>query len=87
MESTQKGRKTTKIGVVVSSGGDKTVTVKVESVVMHPLYHRFVQRSRRFRAHDERNDCQVGDKVQITECRPLSRSKRWRVTRVVERAK
>ncbi|HPC84445.1 MAG TPA: 30S ribosomal protein S17 [Thermoanaerobaculaceae bacterium] len=87
MESTQKRRKTTKIGVVVSDGGDKTVTVKVESLVMHPLYHRFVQRSRKFRAHDERNDCRVGDKVQIAECRPLSRTKRWRVTRVVERAK
>lgn len=87
METTQKGRKTTRIGVVVSNAGDKTVTVKVESVVMHPLYHRFVQRSRKFRAHDERNDCQVGDKVQISESRPLSRSKRWRVTRVVERAK
>ena len=54
---------------------------------MHPLYHRFVRRSRKFRAHDELNDCQVGDKVQITESRPLSRSKRWRVSRVVERAK
>ena len=63
------------------------MTVKVESLVMHTLYHRFVQRSRKFMAHDERNDCKVGDKVQINECRPLSRSKRWRVTRVVERAK
>ncbi len=87
MENTDRGRKTSKVGVVVSNGGDKTVTVKVESLVMHPLYHRFVQRARKFRAHDERNDCQVGDKVQIAECRPLSRSKRWRVTRVVERAK
>ena len=87
MESTHKGRKNTKIGVVVSNGGDKTVTVKVESVIMHPLYHRFVRRSRKFRAHDELNDCQVCDKVQITESRPLSRSKRWRVSRVVERAK
>jgi len=86
MENVAKGRKTNKIGTVVSSGADKTVIVKVDNVVMDALYHRFVQRSRKFMAHDEKNDCKVGDRVQITECRPLSRRKRWRVTRVVTRA-
>jgi small subunit ribosomal protein S17 len=65
---------------------DKTVVVRVQSVVIHKLYHRFVQRSRKFMAHDESNDCKVGDKVQIQECRPLSRTKRFRVVRVIERA-
>jgi small subunit ribosomal protein S17 len=86
MESTSKVRKTTKVGTVVSAAMDKTVVVKVESVVMHKLYHRFVQRSRKFMAHDETAACKVGDKVQIVECRPLSRNKRFRVLRVVERA-
>ena len=86
MESVTKGHKTTKVGVVVSSGADKTVVVKVDNLVMDSLYHRFVQRSRTFMAHDEKNDCKVGDRVQISECRPLSRRKRWRVTRVVTRA-
>ena len=86
MEATSKARKTSKIGVVVSDAMDKTVVVKVERVGMHPLYHRFVQRSRKFVAHDEGNACKVGDKVQIVECRPLSKSKRFRVVRVIERA-
>jgi len=86
MEETAKTRKTAKVGTVVSAGMDKTVVVRVQSVVIHKLYHRFVQRSRKFMAHDESNDCKVGDKVQIMECRPLSRSKRFRVVRVIERA-
>jgi small subunit ribosomal protein S17 len=63
---------------------NKTIVVRVDSMVMHKLYHRFVQRSKNFMAHDEENTCQVGDRVQIAECRPLSRRKRWRVVRVVE---
>ncbi|MEW6337509.1 MAG: 30S ribosomal protein S17 [Acidobacteriota bacterium] len=86
MESKPKGRKTTKVGTVVSDAMDKSVVVKVDNVVMHKLYHRFVQRSRKFMAHDEQNSCKTGDKVQIMECRPLSRHKRWRVVRVIERA-
>jgi small subunit ribosomal protein S17 len=86
MESTTKARRTTKIGTVVSDAMDKTVVVKVESLVKHTLYHRFVQRSRKFVAHDEGNACKVGDKVQIVECRPLSKSKKFRVVRVIERA-
>ncbi len=86
MEETAKTNKIAKVGTVVSAGMDKTVVVKVQSVVIHKLYHRFVQRTRKFMAHDESNDCKVGDKVQIMECRPLSRNKRFRVVRVIERA-
>ncbi len=86
MDSTEKSRKITKVGVVVSDAMDKTVVVRVERVGMHNLYHRFVQRSRKFKAHDEANTCKVGDKVQIIECRPLSRTKKFRVVRVIERA-
>mgnify|MGYP001766188820 CR=1 FL=1 len=86
MEETAKTNKIAKVGTVVSAGMDKTVVVRVQSVVIHKLYHRFVQRSRKFMAHDEANDCKVGDKVLISECRPLSRNKRFRVVRVIERA-
>ena len=86
MESTSKVRRTTKVGTVVSDAMDKTVVVKVESVVRHKLYHRFVQHSRKFVVHDEGNTCKLGDKVQIVECRPVSKSKRFRVVRVIERA-
>ena len=85
MERASKSRKTVKVGTVVSSAMDKTVVVRVESLKMHPLYQRFVQHSHKFMAHDEKNECQVGDRVQIVECRPLSRRKRWRVAKVVER--
>ncbi len=86
MENAPKVRRTTKVGTVVSDGMNKTVVVKVESVVVHKLYQRFVQRSRKFMAHDEENTCKVGDKVQIVECRPISKTKRFRVLRVIERA-
>ncbi|MFN3414221.1 MAG: 30S ribosomal protein S17 [Thermoanaerobaculum sp.] len=87
MENRGESRKTVKVGTVVSLAGAKSVVVQVESMVMHPLYHRFVKRSRKFMAHDENGECGLGDKVQIVECRPLSRRKRFRVQRVVERAK
>lgn len=86
MESTTKARRTTKVGTVVSDAMNKTVVVKVENLVKHKLYQRFVRRSRKFVAHDEGNSCKVGDKVQIVECRPLSKSKRFRVVRVIQRA-
>jgi small subunit ribosomal protein S17 len=87
MEQQETSRKAVKVGTVTSSGADKTVVVRVENVMMHPLYHRFIQRSKKFMAHDEENACHVGDRVQIQECRPLSRRKRWRVVRVIERAR
>jgi small subunit ribosomal protein S17 len=72
-----------KVGTVVSHATDKTAIVKVERTVNHPAYRRFVRRSVKFMAHDEKNSCKVGDTVEIVECRPLSARKRWRVRRVV----
>jgi small subunit ribosomal protein S17 len=65
----------------------KTVVVAVENLVRHPLYGRTMRRTTRFKAHDETNDCRVGDTVEITDSRPISKEKRWRVSRIVERAK
>ena len=79
-------RKTTKVGVVTSNAADKSVVVKVENFIMHPLYHRFVRTSSKFMAHDEENSCNAGDRVLIEECRPMSRRKRWRVRKIIERA-
>jgi small subunit ribosomal protein S17 len=79
-------RKTTKVGVVLSNAADKSVVVKVENFVMHPLYHRFIRTGSKFMAHDEENTCNREDRVLIEECRPLSKRKRWRVRRVIERA-
>ena len=79
-------RKTSKVGVVLSAAADKSVVVKVENFVMHPLYHRFMRTSSKFMAHDETNTCNKGDRVLIEECRPLSRRKKWRVRKVIERA-
>ncbi len=74
-------------GIVVSDKMDKTVTVVVERTIMHRLYKRFVKRTAKFAAHDEQNECKVGDRVVIVSSRPLSKNKRWRVREIVERAK
>ena len=79
-------RKTTKVGLVTSNSADKSVVVKVENLVMHPLYSKFVRTSSKFMAHDEENTCNEGDRVLIEECRPLSKRKRWLVRKVIERA-
>jgi len=68
-------------GVVVSDKSDKTVVVKVDRVKIHPKYHKRYKVSRKYKVHDEANECHVGDKVNFVECRPLSRDKRWRVTK------
>jgi small subunit ribosomal protein S17 len=73
-------------GRVVSDKMDKTVTVLVERKVTHPLYGKIVRRSRKFHAHDETNQCHTGDIVMIEECRPLSKTKSWRVTQLVQKA-
>jgi len=73
-------------GRVVSDKMDKTVTVLVERKVMHPIYGKIVRRSQKFHAHDETNQCHTGDIVLIEECRPLSRTKSWKVTELVEKA-
>lgn len=76
-----------KIGVVVSDKMDKTIAVNVERRLMHPIYGKFVKRSKKFFAHDEENTCKVGDKVRIMETRPLSKNKCWRLVEILERAK
>jgi small subunit ribosomal protein S17 len=87
MSSKETSRKTTKVGVVTSSAADKSVVVKVENLVMHPLYSKFMRTTSKFMAHDEANTCGEGDRVLIEECRPLSRRKRWRVREIIERAR
>jgi small subunit ribosomal protein S17 len=74
----------TVIGRVVSDKMDKTVTVLVERRVKHPLYGKFIRRSTKLHAHDEDNSCQTGDTVMIEQCRPISKSKRWRLVKVIE---
>jgi small subunit ribosomal protein S17 len=85
-EATTKTQKTTKVGMVASSGADKSVVVKVENFIMHPLYRRFVRTTSKFMAHDEENTCNPGDRVVIEECRPISKRKKWRVRKIIERA-
>ncbi|MBL7701174.1 MAG: 30S ribosomal protein S17 [Ferruginibacter sp.] len=77
----------TKLGVVSSNKMDKTITVSVERKVKHPLYGKFVKKSTKFHAHDEKNECSIGDTVKIMESRPLSKTKRWRLVEVVEKVK
>jgi len=82
----QRGTKRQMTGTVVSNKADKTVTVLVERLVKHKMYHKIMKRRSKFAAHDDRNDCQIGDKVLISESRPLSKSKRWRIIKIVEKA-
>jgi small subunit ribosomal protein S17 len=77
----------TRIGVVSGNKMDKTITVNVERKVKHPIYGKFVKKTTKFHAHDEKNQCTVGDVVRIMETRPLSKTKRWRLIEVVEKAK
>ena len=76
-----------RIGVVFSNKMDKTVTVAVKWKEKHPIYGKFVNKTKKFHAHDEKNDCNIGDTVRIMETRPLSKLKRWRVVEIMERAK
>jgi len=85
MEKTNDRNVKTLTGVVVSDKMDKTVVVQVECLVKHPVYQKYVRRRKRFAAHDEENQCRVGDTVLIRQCRPLSRRKRWRISKVLER--
>lgn len=74
------------VGTVVSNKMDKTVVVQVERLVKHRMYHKYLRRQAKFTAHDQGNQCQIGDRVMITESRPLSKTKRWRVSEIVEKA-
>ncbi len=84
--SEQQASNRTLQGRVVSSKMDKTVTVLVERQVQHPIYGKFIRRSTKVHAHDEHNECQAGDTVIVEQCRPLSKTKTWRLVKVVERA-
>ena len=75
-----------KIGVVVSNKMDKTVTVLVSQRIKHPVYGKYINRSRKFMAHDEANACRIGDTISIVERRPMSRNKRWRVSEIIDHA-
>ena len=76
-----------RVGIVTSDKMDKTVVVAVVTKVKHPLYKKYITKTKKFKAHDENNECRIGDKVKITETRPLSKDKCWRVAEIIEKAK
>ena len=82
----ERAHRQVKVGRVVSNKMDKTVVVAVENTVTHRLYHRYLKRTTKFHAHDEANECNIGDVVEIVSSRPLSKTKRWRVREIVKRA-
>ena len=77
----------TRIGTVVSDKMDKTIVVSIVTRTQHPLYKKFIKITKKFKAHDENNECGIGDRVMIMETRPLSKSKRWRLVKIIEKAK
>ncbi|MDR1134778.1 MAG: 30S ribosomal protein S17 [Clostridiales Family XIII bacterium] len=82
-----RNRRKTRVGMVISDKMDKTVVVAVEDFVRHSLYGKAVKRTKKFKAHDEENQCNIGDKVRIMETRPISKDKRWRLVNIVEKVK
>jgi small subunit ribosomal protein S17 len=87
MMTEDRNRRKTRVGLVVSDKMDKTIVVAVEDFVRHSLYGKAVKRTKKFKAHDEENQCSIGDKVRIMETRPLSKDKRWRLVNIVEKVK
>jgi small subunit ribosomal protein S17 len=85
-ETVKKSNKRLLIGHVVSDKSDKTIVIRVDTLVKHPLFKKYISKRRKFMAHDPENQCKIGDKVQIIESRPLSRRKRWQLVQVLERA-
>ena len=83
----ERGLRKTRIGVVVSDKMDKTITIAVKYRVRHPLYGKIMNRTTKIKAHDEMNECGIGDTVRVMETRPLSRDKRWRLVEIIEKAK
>ena len=81
-----RGKRKVKVGRVVSDKMDKTIVVSVERLARHRIYKRVIRLTTKFKAHDERNEAHTGDTVEVMECRPLSKTKRWRLVRVVEKA-
>lgn len=86
-EATLRNARKTRMGTVVSDKMDKTIVVAVFENVRHPLYKKIIKNTYRLKAHDENNECKVGDKVQVMETRPLSKDKRWRLLKVIQKAK
>jgi small subunit ribosomal protein S17 len=82
-----KSRKKEFVGIVKSDKMDKTIVVAVETTTLHPLYKKYVTRTKKVKAHDESNEAKIGDRVRVVECRPISKEKCWRLTAIVERAK
>ena len=87
VESTERNLRKTRIGIVASNKMDKTIVVEVHTKVKHPIYKKTMNYTAKFVAHDEKNECDIGDTVEIAETRPLSKSKRWRLVRIVEKVK
>ena len=83
----ERGLRKTRIGKVVSDKMDKTIVVAIETSVKHPLYKKIVKRTYKLKAHDENNECSMGDKVKVMETRPLSKEKRWRLVEIIEKAR
>ena len=75
------------IGIVKSDKMEKTIVVSIETLALHPLYKKYIKRSKKVKAHDEKNDAKIGDRVRVIESRPLSREKRWKLVEIIERAK
>ena len=87
MSENRTSSRKTRVGKVVSDKMDKTIVVAVENRVPHPLYKKIIKRTYRLKAHDENNDCGIGDRVRVMETRPLSKDKRWRLVEILEKAK
>lgn len=87
MQQEERNLRKTRVGTVVSDKMDKTIVVEVKDSVKHPLYKKIIKRTVRFKAHDEKNECGIGDRIVIMETRPLSKDKRWRFVKTIEKAK
>ena len=87
MEDKRTSSRKTRVGKVVSDKMDKTIVVAIADRVQHPLYKKFINRTDKLKAHDENNECRIGDKVRVMETRPLSKDKRWRLVEIIEKAK
>jgi small subunit ribosomal protein S17 len=83
----ERGLRKTRVGIVSSDKMDKTIVVSIADHVKHPLYSKVIKRTYKLKAHDENNECRVGDKVRVMETRPLSKDKRWRLVEIIEKAK
>jgi small subunit ribosomal protein S17 len=86
MPNKERGKRKTLVGVVISDKMDKTVVVMVNRIVLHPTYKKYIKKRTKVKAHDEKNECRIGDKVLLIETRPLSKEKRWRIKQILERA-